>query len=1244
MAFGDRVPAKDFNLNSAPRALWSDGTTMWVVTPRGMTPTDNVYLIQAYTLATGARDANKDIDSSGTNVEIEGIWSNGTKIWHTYVDLSDTATFVVTRLLATGAFVSGETFLLPGSPNRYLWSDGTILWVTRAGFAQPFSFAGVVDNTGNIDMRGSGYNTGDIWSDNTTLWGVVSGSHVSAYTLATGARDTAKEFNYHSDNANPSGMWSDGTTMWIGDTTDLKLYAYDVANPPAVSADASLSALAVNGHSIVPDFDAGTFQYGLTVPFTADTLTITATANNAGATVALPGADGVVTPAAGASTIYRVTVTAQDGTTTQHYNITVTRGSTNWVEQFRISTTGITENWVEQFRISTTDISDMWVEQFRVFTNNFTENWVKQFRVKTTAVTENWAQQFRVSTTDFADPWVEQFRVKTTEFVPALGSFLLMQRLQGAWDYSWRELALDDFPWVGFEGGSALRFAEELVLDSDYHPSDLEGNDFIRPPVYDEEDTTGSGGMETPPRPPRPGYQFLPTAASPHVTYSYVRTRSQSGFPARNVWHGWFTVTDVTITARRAHETFTWTCECYLLSFRYVDRIDNLFRTRIDRHDLYDWYFSRPPGGLAGRLDNWIAQGTDVELIVNFPEGVFDADTTNHPDIGENAPRFTIEINGVLTDVSEHALAASGRVGRSKAAHLERCLPMDLLITFDNESGIFDPRAILPDVRANWHWDYGGTSYQLLSGYVSSVRPQVDHELDLKTTIVHVQGALAVLAHQDHELSLFETQAIRTGDMIDNALSQAGWPVDQRELDRGQVLIHPAHYTSLLAGRRLQLAAPVIRGAEEAEVGLISEKRGDKVVFHDRFHRELDKRDSLFVFGTTEDSLQVEKNVIPEDTWDNIYTVVAVGAERAIAQSEGVVYIFRKETIDDNPLVINSDDIVVFTCDLVKQPQNRKNQFVSTVISWATPNTGDYEFRRDDTNTIIQPDADLRISFIRTSRTSTTVSIVNNKPYNVTLNKLELRGRGLALYGDLTIPELPDEQALAIGYRRRVLRLPVTFIGDGLNENGNAIKEGNAYGKMLLTRYARPQLSGRLPINPLTNDTHIAAMETLQLGDPVLVQEAVGLPGGGYWVEGLDFNWAADDNQLYMGVHVSGRGRRIFTRDVDIDVTATGNWVDVAPSVGLSANRRYVVAVKTSFPDGTDPDESSDVAVYRVRLTHNGVPVTETEWVEQDVAVGDPLFLGHLVEGPGDVTIQTRHAATGNIATAVQFCVVRIDS
>ena len=81
------------------------------------------------------------------------------------------------------------------------------------------------------------YDPGDIWSDGETMW--VSGhySRVYAYNMATGERDTSKEFTVPVGRKGPflrisvgsaGGLWSDGTTMWVEGIYHRTVYAFDL--------------------------------------------------------------------------------------------------------------------------------------------------------------------------------------------------------------------------------------------------------------------------------------------------------------------------------------------------------------------------------------------------------------------------------------------------------------------------------------------------------------------------------------------------------------------------------------------------------------------------------------------------------------------------------------------------------------------------------------------------------------------------------------------------------------------------------------------------------------------------------------------------------------------------------------------------------------------------------------------------------------------------------------------------------
>ena len=195
---GVRLPAQDIYIpategNSNPYGFWfwSDGTTLWIV--RDDVGDDTIY---AYTLATGARNAAKDINTLGAagNTSPRGLWSDGTTLWVS--DWSDDKIYAYT--LANGTRNAAKAINNLNSDNdnpQGLWSDGTTLWVA------------------NNDFSGSN-------------------DKIYAYTLATGARNTARDINTlnAADNNSPEGLWSDGTTLWVSNNRfdNNKIYAYQL--------------------------------------------------------------------------------------------------------------------------------------------------------------------------------------------------------------------------------------------------------------------------------------------------------------------------------------------------------------------------------------------------------------------------------------------------------------------------------------------------------------------------------------------------------------------------------------------------------------------------------------------------------------------------------------------------------------------------------------------------------------------------------------------------------------------------------------------------------------------------------------------------------------------------------------------------------------------------------------------------------------------------------------------------------
>ena len=70
-------------------------------------------------------------------------------------------------------------------------------------------------------------------------WSVYEDAvEVSGPTSGPFSRNSAEDFDglYEAENDDPEGIWSDGTTMWVADSSDSKIYAYNISNKARVSS------------------------------------------------------------------------------------------------------------------------------------------------------------------------------------------------------------------------------------------------------------------------------------------------------------------------------------------------------------------------------------------------------------------------------------------------------------------------------------------------------------------------------------------------------------------------------------------------------------------------------------------------------------------------------------------------------------------------------------------------------------------------------------------------------------------------------------------------------------------------------------------------------------------------------------------------------------------------------------------------------------------------------------------------
>ena len=323
--------------NDDAQAIWSDGTTMWVLDRDDRK-------IYAYNLSTKARDASKDLDTldAAGNDDPEGIWSDSTTMWVT--DLIDSKVYAYN--LSTKARDASKDFnTLEAADNRYptgIWSDGTTVWISDGITYRIYTYhlstkaKDASKDLNTVDMiRRSPL---DIWSDGATIWITVFNSNqIHAFDLSTKMRDSSKSFTTPTGagNTNPYGIWSDGITMWVSDRTDEKLFSYVQR---VLGDDTTLSAITVDGTTVAgSDQDTPLHRHAVDADTTQVTVAATATDEYATLEIILPvdadgATDGHQVEVGEGITNITVRGTADNRTDTQDYTLRIVRPSTAYFD------------------------------------------------------------------------------------------------------------------------------------------------------------------------------------------------------------------------------------------------------------------------------------------------------------------------------------------------------------------------------------------------------------------------------------------------------------------------------------------------------------------------------------------------------------------------------------------------------------------------------------------------------------------------------------------------------------------------------------------------------------------------------------------------------------------------------------------------------------------------------------------------------------------------------------------------
>ncbi len=333
--FGARLPFTE------PYGIWSSGTTMWVMHTslffRDPGETSKYTTLQAYGMSTKEQGVSFHTLKTWGNDDPLGIASDGTTMWvadhydgkiyaYRLSNYSRNLSREINGLVLAGITkpkgiavepVLGGFWVADDADDKlYAYNRHTLRRIPNADF-----------NT--LAAAGNNNPTG-IWTDGTTMWVADSlDAKLYAYDRSSKARVPSKDFNTlrAAGNTRPWGIWSDGETMWVTDWWD-KIFSY---NMPDFS-DATLSMLTVSPAGIA-GFDSEVTAYHVGVANDVTQVSLIPTLTLSGGTIDLDGSSVAsgsshsVSLSEGRNDV-TITVTADDGRTTEVYTVTVGRSDT----------------------------------------------------------------------------------------------------------------------------------------------------------------------------------------------------------------------------------------------------------------------------------------------------------------------------------------------------------------------------------------------------------------------------------------------------------------------------------------------------------------------------------------------------------------------------------------------------------------------------------------------------------------------------------------------------------------------------------------------------------------------------------------------------------------------------------------------------------------------------------------------------------------------------------------------------
>ena len=254
-AWGERLSERDIQLPSGsdPTGLWSDGTTLWVISNWSAGEVTTYSLADGSALGAGEVTLSDGTSAShrfslGANGFSAGLWSDGETLW-----VADNGSKVSAYRLADGARQSDEDVpqtALAAAGNitpTGLWSDGETLWVADNQAWKVFAYR--LSDKVRVPEKEFDLLTADrrrlspwgLWSDGETVLATLySDGGVQGYALSGGAHKADQAIDAAATGPNPKGLWSDRATLWVVSEGDSLIRAYAVPGlRPATTQNAS---------------------------------------------------------------------------------------------------------------------------------------------------------------------------------------------------------------------------------------------------------------------------------------------------------------------------------------------------------------------------------------------------------------------------------------------------------------------------------------------------------------------------------------------------------------------------------------------------------------------------------------------------------------------------------------------------------------------------------------------------------------------------------------------------------------------------------------------------------------------------------------------------------------------------------------------------------------------------------------------------------------------------------------------